>query len=226
MMRILTVAAAVLVPASAADFWQETKFDKWSEKQVKRMLENSPWARPMSVHGGAGGRPERSGGAMDESPGRPGRGNVKPPEAPPATVAVVRWQSALPVRQAIARSRYGDEVLTSPDAAKLLGPLSPRYIVALVGLPAQAIRKHSRDLKEHIQIKLKSKPAIMAEEVRFDTSGQQGLVNVYCAFPKGLNGSPVIELEDGEVELVLQLDERVSRKFKLKEMVYEGKLEL
>ena len=65
----------------------------------------------------------------------------------------------------------------------------------------------------------------MAEEVRFD-SGEPGLVNIYCAFPKGRNGSPVIELEDGEIELVLRLDERISRKFKLKEMVYEGKLEI
>jgi hypothetical protein len=98
--------------------------------------------------------------------------------------------------------------------------------VGLIGIPVQVIRAHKEDLKQHIQIRLRNKPAIMAEELRFD-AGEKGMVNVYCAFPKGVNGSPVIELEDGEVELVLQLDgSRLSRKFKLKEMVYEGKLEI
>jgi len=51
-------------------------------------------------------------------------------------------------------------------------------------------------------------------------------MNLYLFFPKAEPGSHVITLEDNEVEVNLKLGStEIRRKFKLKDMVYEGQLE-
>src|SRR5262249_17938973 len=58
----------------AADFWQSKPFTEWNEKEMRRMLENSPWARMVSVSmgdprpmasGGGGGRGRNRAGGSD-----------------------------------------------------------------------------------------------------------------------------------------------------------------
>ena len=34
----------------AADFWQKTKFTEWSDKDVQKMMTDSPWAKSFSVY--------------------------------------------------------------------------------------------------------------------------------------------------------------------------------
>ena len=52
-------------------------------------------------------------------------------------------------------------------------------------------------------------------------------MNFFVIFPRGQNGSPLIEQKDGEVEVALKLgDVKINRKFKLKDMVFNGKLEI
>ena len=43
--------AALLLTISlwAADFWQSKPFGEWSDKDVQKMLDNSPWSKPVSV---------------------------------------------------------------------------------------------------------------------------------------------------------------------------------
>ena len=40
------LACAVL---AAADFWEEKEFTSWSDKDVEKMMSNSPWAKPLTV---------------------------------------------------------------------------------------------------------------------------------------------------------------------------------
>jgi len=53
------------------------------------------------------------------------------------------------------------------------------------------------------------------------------LATVYFAFPRTQQGAPSISLEDAEVEFALELGSNdIEKKFRLKEMVFDGKLEL
>ena len=36
-----------LTPLMAADFWEEKKFTEWNDRQVRRILEDSPWAHQI-----------------------------------------------------------------------------------------------------------------------------------------------------------------------------------
>ncbi len=222
----VTVLALAAVPLGAADFWQEKKFTDWSEKQVKRMLEDSPWARPVAMRDDGPGR-SRGGGARDltdassnERPSRGGRSSA-PPEAPPAVTAILRWHSALPVKQAVARMKYGDAAAAAPESIKVLSRAEERYVLGFARVPAGALRGAGPGLKENIRIRIKGKPDIVAEHVQVDRQGRS--VDLYIFFPKGRG----IEASDGEMEVSLDLGStKVNRKFKLKDMVFDGKLEI
>src|SRR5581483_4324447 len=132
-MKLGGVALACAAGLFAADFWTAKPFTDWNEKDAQKMVENSPWAKPVSVATGTDGPPaSRSGkrGAtavsevgdpgrqddpMGDVTGRPGRNRVGEEAGPiAATTVTVRWQSALPVRQALMKIKYGNEAGTSP----------------------------------------------------------------------------------------------------------------
>jgi hypothetical protein len=245
---ILLFLGAVAATLYGADFWQKKKFTEWSDNEVRRMLSDSPWAHTYelmnggfaSSGGGGGGRggwrgggggggggfsaeggdeggggtPSAPGGSMDTSGGRAPR---------PAAVIQFRMLSALPVKQAIARTRYGNEAETSPDAAKFLARQEPSYVVGIGGLPPGILRgADPASLKNTVQLKVKGKPAAYAQDVRFEKSGP--LLDAYIFFSR--TDTPII-VEDGEFQVIFKLpDMELKRTFKLKDMVYDGKLEL
>ena len=259
-----------LVSLHAADFWETKDFKDWKPKEVQRMLTNSPWTRTVSLSmgGSFGGMGGRMGGGMDASqssgrvPGMGGggggrRGNrssgMDMDEMRPSLNVYVRWLSALPVRQALVRNNFGDEV-TGEAAMKLLELEDERYIIAVAGLPARMAmgrrdgsgqprnpemtseqRQQQRQagpptgalerIKDKATIRVKGKDPIHPNHV--EMSGSQQNSDIYLFFPRGNDGGLDIVLEDKEVEFLLDLERSdVKRKFKLKDMVYQGKLEL
>jgi hypothetical protein len=164
-----------------ADFWIETPFYKWSDQEVGRMLTNSPWARRAEVKV---------------------KGSV--PAGAPAVYIIVRWQTAVPIRQAVARFHFGEESGTSEKIAKMLDRNEPCYIAGVLGLPGPL-------------------PAIQLLTDKL----MSGAYNVFFFFPKNEPGAHVITFEDEEVEFVLDSPlVEIRRPFKLSELVYNGKLEL
>jgi len=153
--------------------------------------------------GGAGGR---------------GGGSAGIEGGAPTLRLVVRFVSALPVRQAMMRARYGDEVGTSPAAAKVLSTPDNYYVVALAGL-----RRPPGDVqavKEKSTLRAKGKEPFGPAQVR----AENGMLVLF--FPR--EGHPVA-VEDGEVEVQVRLPDLVGpirRSFKLKDMMYAGRLEL
>ena len=221
-------ALIVLMPLGAADFWHEKKFTEWSEKQARRLLEGSPWARAVAIPADGGRSRRRVGDDLSDAtqPGRRSRSNVpSAPEAPPATTAILRWHTALPLKQAIARLRFGDAAASAPDAVQMLSRQEDRYVLAVTNLPPAVLRASADELLPRMRLRIKGKPDIVAERIQADR--QERSVDIYLIFPKGRDGSAVIELSDGEVEVALDFgDLKISRKFKLKEMVFGGKLEI
>lgn len=253
MPRVRTaIAIAVLlgVALPAADFWEKKKFSEWTEKEVNKMLSNSPWAASVDVRigmqmdpmgggrsgrgGGMGGPPGGGGGFGGEGAelgGGGGRGGGMPggfegPSAPPAIPVVIRWQTALPVRQALVRARFGSEAATSPEAQQILSAEQQTYIIGVAGLPPVLLRGAEPDkLKTAAMLKIKGRQPLHARDVRF--SREQNRFTLFFVFRRTEPDGYAIRLEDNEVEFGLRLGAAdIKRKFKLKEMLYEGKLEL
>jgi hypothetical protein len=227
---LLGFAAAIL---NAADFWEKKKYSEWSPKEVQAMLNDSPWARRVVVAIGdlrpAGRKAETVGGGRADgrapSPGvdRSGRGGETGSDIPrsPTATLLLRFHAALPIKQAVARARFGDEVLKSPEAANMLSRKEEAIIIGITGPPRQ-LPADPAGLKENAHIVIKGRDPIQAEKVVID-KGKEGAA-IYLIFPKGTNP---IRLEDGSFELRVQFPTfEFKRRFKLKEMVFEGNLEL
>lgn len=227
----------------AADFWQAKPFTEWNEKDVQKMMESSPWSKPFSVAlasttpdntrggkraGSTTGGSQMSGPAGTSEPGGLGRyaGSKGDPAGPVPTInLVVRWQSAMPVREAVVKAKFGNEAGTSAEAKKALEEPIEHYILAIGGVPKGALQGDSEELKKLMLsqgvLLIKGKDPI--RPVDFMTQGKGGTAEVLFAFPKT---KPITE-EDKEVEFVVRIgDYSIKQRFRLKDMLFNGKLDL
>jgi len=242
--------AALLLTISlwAADFWQSKPFGEWSDKDVQKMLDNSPWSKAVNVATDLvppSDTGKRSGGraGMGEI-GNPSAGAASPIEDAPAVSTnsrpragdpgssalpsmtfIVRWESSLPVREARMRAKYGAEATTSPESKKILDAVEPSYVITVSGLPRNALRGDPEDVKKQVlaraALTVKGKDPIRPVNFMMQRA-TDGFVAVF-AFPK----TTALSVEDKEVEFSASFESLVvKQRFPLKTMVVNGKLEL
>lgn len=248
LLRSIAITSLSVVALWAADFWESKSYTEWSEKEVGKLLTNSPWSQKVTVYmsgggggfGGAGGGGRGGGGGFGGS-GIPrgggggggrggggrrggGGGDFGGGGMAPATNLFVRWFSSLPVKQAIVMSKYGDEAATAQQAIDYLARQEDHYIVAVVGLPGRMagfVQRNPDALKENTVLKRKKKDPINPDEIQVQS--QEESVSFYFMFPK----TDEITVDDKDVEFVMKTQRfEVKRKFKLKNMVFNGKLSL
>ncbi|MBY0506462.1 MAG: hypothetical protein K2X03_21265 [Bryobacteraceae bacterium] len=257
----------------AAEVWDKKPFTEWSPKEVDRLMTSSPWAREteaafggggMAGGMGGGGRGGRGGGGGGMGGGMPGGGGMGggggmeggggPPGGggggmpggggPPSQPTVlIRWQSALPMKQALIKRKFGSEAETSAQAKAILESQETYYVIAVeklpkmgagrpraaTGGPGEAEREAGADPAERMRQMLaratslnrKGKDPIKPEDIKIAMA--EKTMTVYFLFPR----TDAITLADKEVEFSTRLGPlEIKRKFKLQEMVYAGKLEL
>ena len=243
MKRILPLAIVFAISLSAAEFWQSKPYTEWSDKEVQKLLSNSPWSKEVVVtlggaSGGGSGKGSRKGGggggntegtfdgpAMGNA-GTSGRNGVSevgggaPSSGTPTMNLVVSWRTALPLRQAIAKQKFRAEAGTSPDAKKVIEEPQKYYVLVVTGLPARmggggAEMKDA--LMKNSSLSVKGKEPIVPEDIQYG-----GGTALYL-FPKTV----AIDADDKEVDFSTRLGQTIVKtKFKLKEMVFNGKLDL
>jgi hypothetical protein len=228
----------------AADFWQVKPFTDWSDKDLQKMLTNSPWAKSIGVNvsgpsaitagapAGAGrgaGGVGQEGTPISEQSGRGGRGPLSPPNAPPDVVVadvVLRWQSALPIKQALARLKYGAEAGSSAEAKETLGRQESNFVIVASGEPLRAmLRGDPEAVKAAVLGKTmllrKGKNPIQPSDIQVNAAARN--FEIYFTFPR----TPEVTAEDKELEFVTKIgDLSLRSKFQLRSMMLNGKLEL
>ena len=215
-------ACAVL----AADFWDEKEFTDWSDRDVQRMMTNSPWAKRITV---VFPRPPRE-TIDDRAPtarlgagggGRGARGGFGEFGAAAQSRLVVQWRSALPMRQAIVRERVGQRgTLESPER-QFLAQHPDVYFIVVSGLPRPFARLDPRALRAEARLERRGKPPILPIQANPQPDGG-GAALVYV-FPR----DEAITLEDEEVDFVTEVaDASIRRTFELEDMVVNGVLAL
>ena len=251
LLRSIAITSLSAAALWAADFWESKSYTEWSKKEVGKLMTNSPWAQKVTVYmsggrggggfGGGGGRPRTrgsdrptppaGGGGFGDGPfglrlpgggggvlGGPG-GGAGPA---PSMNVIVRWFSSIPVKQAMVRSNYGAEAATTQEAIEYLARQETHYIVAVAGLPermAGFVQRNPDALKENTMLKRKKKEPINPDDVQT----QERTANFYFMFPK----TDAITVDDKEVEFIMKTQRfEVKRKFKLKNMVFNGELSL
>jgi len=216
-MRVVCLVALTSV-LFAAEFWQSKPAAEWTPEEIARILTNSPWAQKAAVqtpggavgggYGGAAGGSRRgrsvSTGGMSRS-----RGRVPDTSAGYAMSATIRWDSALPVRLALHKQDAPED-----------------YVIAVMDFPLgrsesdtnEAETQRLEMLRENTSLIHKGKQS-GPETVSWAPDGHTLLFN----FSRGAG----IVVDDKEVEFAMKMGSiQVRHKFHLKDMVYQGKLEL
>lgn len=253
---------AALFLASVPLVWASQPWDKdamhWTVEDARHILLDSPWSQeanatfgpeltpedippaplPGAAEAGIAGRHPNSGAGWDGGPGRDTGGRT------PSLPVTVRWDSALPVRQAILKLPASDR---TPGDVWTQRELERDYIVTVIGLvPAGRYRsagqlqtntKSSSDEDEEKGVNpqdperllegvmaasgliRRGQPPIRPEDVKLDAS--TGTLHLF--FPRAAG----IRAEDKDITFTTRFGSmRVSRKFRPKDMVYVGRLEL
>ena len=213
---------------AAADFWQAKPYTEWNDNDLRKMITNSPWAKSFSppetaVDPGASSPLSEGGGR-----GRGGNSVVAGP-APvtngTAPTIYARWQSALPVKEAFVRLKYGAEAATSPDAKQLLEKAETNYEIVLSGPLKSLLRGDTDSLKlslmQSSSLTSKGKGPVKPSDVQLALS--QDANNIVLHFPR----TTPFTADDKDVEFETKFGDLVLKyKFRLKDMVFNGKLEM
>src|SRR5688500_11274415 len=109
---VIILWAFAMAIASAADIWDSKPFPEWSDKDIEKLLNDSPWAGKASLTHAGGGA---------------GLGPV------PDWKVIVAVRSALPIRQAFVRRSLGPGVAPTPDVEKILATSPENYVIAIGG---------------------------------------------------------------------------------------------
>jgi len=235
--RVVLLLAAAAVTVGGGEIWRGKDYTQWSAEEVNRLLTDSPWAkqgsasfsipsreeeRPVIPPPGAstanmGGTRGVTDGNWDGGVGR----NID--DSAPKLPVTVRWDSALPVRQALLRSRFGGQLPEPADLKQNLNQPEKDYIVTVIGLLASHQSRDRQRVEKELMGAAKlartGKAPIRPENVTLDAS--TSAIQVF--FPK----TDPIRVDDKEVTFELQFGSiKVVGKFRLKAMTYKGRLEL
>lgn len=245
MKKLLPFLFIFAISLWAADFWVSKPYTEWTDKEVQKLLSNSPWSKEVVVSlggaGGGSGKGSRKGGGGGGGGGEGGFdgpamgpgggggaggrgvqevGGGAPSTGTPSMTLVVSWRTALPLREAIARQKFGSEAGTSPDAKRVIEEPQKYYVIVVNGLPARMGRggpEMKEALMKNSSLTIKGKEPVAPEDI------QSGGTAALFLFPKTL----AIDMDDKEVEFSTRLGQTVVKtKFKVKDMVFNGKLDL
>ena len=242
----LTLAAAA--PLCAGETWDRKPFPDWDAGFRDHLLSDSPWAKQVSIpyeHLVPPRAPRtdtkvQSDFLQIELPDGFGLPRTRtrnepariPQSAPGISLPVktelnlvVRWSSALPIKQALAYERWGPTGLRSEEARAFLDREETDYVVEICGFPAiffsQDPQKLQRQLAKSARLWFKERPSIRPRTVLITEPGNH--MSAEILFPR----SAPIKETDGMIEIAAEIGQsRLSAKFKPATMLYQGKIEL
>jgi len=224
---LLTLTFAVSAPAQ----WQKKPYKDWSEKEALNVLNNSPWGQTQVY--------TDTSHMFDE--GRAVVSNQKREIEVPEVRFRIRLFSSKPVRQATSRliELMQKGQLSKQLAAQLDGLANaefPDYIIvtvtteadkagSLMGLAASLLdRQTTVSLKNNTYLSVKGGKRVYLAE--YQAPRKDGL-GARFVFPRMVDGKPFVTADSDEIFFFSELDNgpELSMRFKVKDMMFDGKLE-
>lgn len=222
-MTMLGLSGAALATAEAclgAEFWDQKKPGDWSKDELTRLMTKSPWAKEAAIDNKAQtgplmtrSVPSRRGGVINQT------GTSQTAEFTGKWQATVRWESALPIREAL-----GDTTMSVA--------LSENYIINVFGdIPSPAPSEQDSEderktkfeiLQERTRIERKDDP-LELKRVEFSHRTPFSPPGTLFYFSRVFPIMP----DDKQVTFVTKIGPlELKCKFTLKDMLYRGRLEL
>lgn len=226
-MRPKWLAGLLIIPVAsfgADDAWKTKSAANWTDAETKQVLTDSPWSAMVTptIKKTEQRQPGNRGGLGVGMPGMGRRRMAQPaqdPNAPPpapesAQPMNVRWESALPIREAELKARETNAPAVDED----------HYAIAVYGIPSR-FAKDPDNLAE----RLKGQAAIKREgqkdlkPTHVDVIPRDDGVVVVFLFPR----TKEITAKDSRAEFNALIGPfQFTQSFHVDEMIYQGKMEL
>ncbi|MEE8200320.1 MAG: hypothetical protein V3R29_04045 [Candidatus Acidoferrales bacterium] len=234
----------------AGDPWKAKPYTEWTEKDVEKVLTDSPWARRVEVYSVF----YREGVPSMQPPIKPTwvynpqsggyhlrweypSGNArKVPTVRVEGTFIVRWVSSLSVRQALVRWGQLNRRANEEGLESLAG--QPDYYIVSVSPPCESpVLQPARSGQtiQPVRQVLGSDPTISTSagtsaplfKKAIEASGKGGQLAVDFYFPRIVNGEPVIEPRERKVRFRCKFGEKtIKADFDLRKMVRDGQPDL
>ena len=245
-MRTLISTCFVLIIFAGSIFAQNNKpWTEWSKKDVDKTLSDSAWSQTQT-EGGRQSQPESTSAITATTAARREDSNISAAskvesgqlKAAPSVKYHVRFLSAKPVRAAFARLVLLKQTQPNEALATQLQAFIDRsfsdWIVISVGvevgdekMAVPLIRAFTtattETLQKNVYLERKDGKKLFLLEYRAPTEDGMGAKFV---FQRMVEGQPFLS-ENDSVRFVAQLNEKtkLATKYKLSDMLYDGKLE-
>lgn len=228
----LLFAASITVSAD----WKGKPFPKWSDGDVARVVTDSPWAKSKKVNLTWVKR-EPTGVDIKDIPGTTPSSKLPSGMSPVGGIGVprnklpsdadmiVRWASALPVRQAKALFKYRNEKTGTENPSDLISAPEPGYVVEIYGAPAEVAHNGTESVEAvaYASAYLRTAKGRTIRPNRVDAKLSALSVTIFVHFPR----TEPIQTSDNEVEFFVDMQIfSVREKFKVDQMKYLGHLEM
>jgi hypothetical protein len=219
MVAVLFAAVAVY----ASDAWKDKDYQSWDQKDVDKILKDSPWTKSIQFGGGGSGAIDAPFTATGDAAhrdqsvsGSSGGGGGRPNSAINGTSAsqgagqemdfTISWYSSRTIREALARKRELGGGTTSEDARKALSTELETYQVLVRANNLGLFGRDSDALKANSYLMPKStKEKIAPLKVTIERGQNDRPAAVLYEFPKKTaTGEPTIKPNEKGVEFFTQ----------------------
>ncbi|HEU0122130.1 MAG TPA: hypothetical protein VFQ91_16495 [Bryobacteraceae bacterium] len=216
--------------------WNSKPFPDWSPDIALRVLTDSPWAKGLSVniewhkremkpitYKDVPGSNDRV--IKDPALGPLGGIGAPKPKLPTSADLLIRFPNSLPMRHAKALYQLNDEKLPAGKLNSLIDQPRAGYIVEIFGVPSEVAHQGTGTIESLItrSAYLRTRGGRTYRPVRVDVGIQPTTLKILVHFS---NEEP-LRVSDDEVEFYADLQLfHCKSKFRLKSMVYLGRLEI
>lgn len=242
-MRVVSACFVVVMLVSAVAAQKQKPWTEWTKKDVEKTLNDSAWGQTQTE---GGSQPQQSSDSAITQVAAPGAANRQltrtgesgETKASPVVKFHVRFLSAKPVRAAFARmvmlaKTQPDENLTTQLQGFVDREIAD-YIVVSVGvevadekMAVPLMRAFSAATTEALQksVYLERKDGKKLYLMEYRAPIEDGM-GAKFVFPRKLDGQPFLS-ESDSVRFVAQFNEKMklNTRYKLSDMLYDGKLE-
>jgi hypothetical protein len=208
--------------AFAKDFWNDRKPEDWSSAEIKELLTKSPWAKDAAItdNGQVGGLGNGRAAPTRRARGGTGQSTSTTDNNPSEKIkwkAIVRWDSALPVREALKNAAPKDvkdfyvlNVIGNLPGAVSSSETQPEDSASMLYLKEVTKLEHKGDLVHLSRVELVAGNDVSPAGTLFYFSRMLALM-----------------VEDKEASFSTKIGPLdLKCKFTLKDMLYHGTLEL
>jgi hypothetical protein len=245
MRRMLFVCSAVVLFTTAASAQKTKPWTEWTDKETAKMLTDSAWAQTQTELSDTGGsssqaitRAAENKRELDTSKNGESGETLGRANASLSVRYYVSFLTAKPIRQAFIRMiELQRPEMTAEKVAELRTFVDRdfgEYVVVTLKVDGTDRKRIAPAMQEiatadaellKTTTYLERKDGKRVALMEYRAPGQDGM-GAKFVFPRTLDGQPFLDANSGELRVFIQIGKtRLNRRFKVTDMMYEGKLE-